>query len=174
MSKINKNVVKDFATRLSNDLQMSLEAGNGRKLRNYYLGRKIEDSPNVICIAIYECTKKYLNTTFCRNRDYYTPDERYDDAAKQTIKTAHETHTPAFDIGVGIYDDNVDWCLDDIGWVVSYNDLIQEGEDLINQIKEWVEHAKTIPPINLNAPIVLPECEIPTTVSEDPDRPFYI
>lgn len=172
MSKINKNVVKDFATRLSNDLQMSLEAGNGRKLRNYYLGRKIEDSPNVICIAIYECTKKYLNTTFCRNRDYYTPDERYDDAAKQTIKTAHETHTPAFDIGVGIYDDNVDWCLDDIGWVVSYNDLIQEGEDLINQIKEWVEHAKTIPPINLNAPIVLPECEIPTTVSEDPDRPF--
>ena len=172
MSKINKNVVKDFATRLSNDLQMSLEAGNGRKLRNYYLGRKIEDSPNVICIAIYECTKKYLNTTFCRNRDYYTPDERYDDAAKQTIKTAHETHTPAFDIGVGIYDDNVDWCLDDIGWVVSYNDLIHEGEDLINQIKEWVEHAKTIPPINLNAPIVLPECEIPTTVSEDPDRPF--
>lgn len=172
MSKINKNVVKDFATRLSNDLQMSLEAGNGRKLRNYHLELKIEDSPNVICINIYECTKKYLNTTFCRNRDYYTPDERYDDAAKQTIKTAHETHTPAFDICVGIYDDNVDWCLDDIGWVVSYNDLIQEGEDLFNQIKEWVEHAKTIPPINLNAPIVLPECEIPTTVSEDPDRPF--
>ncbi len=172
MSKINKNVVKDFATRLSNDLQMSLEAGNGRKLRNYHLELKIEDSPNVICINIYECTKKYLNTTFCRNRDYYTPDERYDAAAKQTIKTAHETHTPAFDICVGIYDDNVDWCLDDIGWVVSYNDLIQEGEDLFNQIKEWVEHAKTIPPINLNAPIVLPECEIPTTVSEDPDRPF--
>lgn len=172
MSKINKNVVKDFATRLSNDLQMSLEAGNGRKLRNYHLELKIEDSPNVICINIYECTKKYLNTTFCRNRDYYTHDERYDDAAKQTIKTAHETHTPAFDICVGIYDDNVDWCLDDIGWVVSYNDLIQEGEDLFNQIKEWVEHAKTIPPINLNAPIVLPECEIPTTVSEDPDRPF--
>ena len=172
MSKINKNVVKDFATRLSNDLQMSLEAGNGRKLRNYHLELKIEDSPNVICINIYECTKKYLNTTFCRNRDYYTPDERYDDAAKQTIKTAHETHTPAFDICVGIYEDNVDWCLDDIGWVVSYNDLIQEGEDLFNQIKEWVEHAKTIPPINLNAPIVLPECEIPTTVSEDPDRPF--
>ena len=172
MSKINKNVVKDFATRLSNDLQMSLEAGNGRKLRNYHLELKIEDSPNVICINIYECTKKYLNTTFCRNRDYYTPDERYDDAAKQTIKTAHETHTPAFDICVGIYDENVDWCLDDIGWVVSYNDLIQEGEDLFNQIKEWVEHAKTIPPINLNAPIVLPECEIPTTVSEDPDRPF--
>ena len=173
MSKINKNVVKDFATRLSNDLQMSLEAGNGRKLRNYYLGRKIEDSPNVICIAIYECTKTYLKTTFCRNRDhYYTPYERYDAAAMQKIKTAHETHTPAFDIYVGIYDDNADWCLDDIGWVVSYNDLIQEGEDLFNQIKEWVEHAKTIPPINFNAPIVLPECEIPTTVSEDPDRPF--
>ena len=172
MSKINKNVVKDFATRLSNDLQMSLEAGNGRKLRNYHLELKIEDSPNVICINIYECTKKYLNTTFCRNRDYYTPDKIYDAAAKQIIKTAHETHTPAFDICVGIYVDNADWCLDDIGWVVSYNDLIQEGEDLFNQIKEWVEHAKTIPPINLNAPIVLPECEIPTTVSEDPDLPF--
>ena len=98
--------------------------------------------------------------------------EEYDDAAMQIIKTAHETHTPAFDIYVGIYDDNADWCLDDTGWVVSYNGLIQEGEDLFNQIKEWVEHAKTIPPINLNAPIVLPECEIPTTVSEDPDLPF--
>lgn len=173
MSKINKNVVKDFATRLSNDLQMSLKARDGRKLRNYFLKRKIEDSPNVICINIFECTKTYLKTTFCHNRDhYYTPYERYDAAAKQKIKTAHETHTPAFDICVGIYDDNSDWCLDDIGWVVSYNDLIQEGEDLFNQIKEWVEHAKTIPPINLNAPIVLPECEIPTTVSEDPDLPF--
>ena len=173
MSKINKNVVKDFATRLSNDLQMSLKARDGRKLRNYFLERKIEDSPNVICINIFECTKTYLKTTFCRNRDhYYTPYERYDAAAMQIIKTAHETHTPAFDICVGIYVDNADWCLDDIGWVVSYNDLIQEGEDLFNQIKEWVEHAKTIPPINLNAPIVLPECEIPTTVSEDPDLPF--
>ena len=172
MSKINKIVVKDFATRLSNDLQMSLEAGNGRKLRNYHLERKIEDSPNVICIAIRECTKTYLKASFCRNRDYFTPDEIYDAAAKQIIKTAHETHTPAFDIYVSIYDDNADWCLDDTGWVVSYSDLIQEGEDLFNQIKEWVEHAKTIPPINLNAPIVLPECEIPTTVSEDPDRPF--
>ena len=172
MSKINKNVVKDFATRLSNDLQMSLEAGNGRKLRNYHLELKIEDSPNVICINIYECTKTYLKTTFCRNRDYYTPDERYDAAAKQIIKTAHETHTPAFDIYVCIYDDNADWSLDGTGWVVSYNGLIQEGEDLFNQIKEWVEHAQTIPPINLNAPIVLPECEIPTTVSEDPNRPF--
>ena len=172
MSKINKNVVKDFATRLSNDLQMSLEVGYGRKLRNYFLKRKIEDSPNVICININECTKTYLKATFCRNHNYYTPDERYDAAAMQIIKTAHETHTPAFDICVSIYDDNSDWCLDDIGWVVSYNDLIQEGEDLFNQIKEWVEHAKTIPPINLNAPIVLPECEIPTTVSEDPDLPF--
>ena len=145
MSKINKNVVKDFATRLSNDLQMSLEAVKGRKLRNYFLERKIEDSPYVICIAIRECTKTYLKATFCRNRDYYTPDEKYDAAAKQIIKTAHETHTPAFDIYVGIYDDNADWCLDNTGWVVSYNGLIQEGEDLFNQIKEWVEHAQTIP-----------------------------
>lgn len=170
MSKINKNVVKDFATRLSNDLQMSLKVGNGRKLRNYFLERKIEDSPNVICIAIRECTKTYLKATFCRNRDYYTHDEIYPAAAMQIIKTAHETHTPAFDIYVGIYDD--DWCLNDIGWVVSYNDLIQEGEDLFNLIKEWVEHNQTIPPINLNAPIVSPECEITTTVREDPDRQF--
>ena len=172
MSKINKNVVKDFATRLSNDLQLSLKGGNGRKLRNYFLERKIEDSPNVIYIAIRECTKTYLKSMFCRNRDYYTPYEIYDDAAKQIIKTAYETHTPAFDIYVCIYDDNADWCLDNTGWIVSYNDLIQEGEDLFNQINEWVEHAQTIPPTNLNAPIVLPECEIPTTVSEDPDRPF--
>jgi hypothetical protein len=149
---------------------MSLKARDGRKLRNYFLERKIEDSPNVICINIFECTKTYLKATFCRNHNYYTPDERYDAAAMQIIKTAHETHTPAFDIYVGIYDD--DWCLNDIGWVVSYNDLIQEGEDLFNLIKEWVEHNQTIPPINLNAPIVLPECEIPTTVSEDPDLPF--